>query len=113
MNKPWDYKKYNYRFYHTTINEKTWFLFRDKDQYFFSIEKPEHGEPTDLPEGYEVQIDKTTRKPILIKKKSITQAVDDFFAEEPDEKQKKSTTSQKKKRKMPSERRDKYHRWKY
>ncbi|MBU0496983.1 MAG: hypothetical protein KKC68_00055 [Candidatus Thermoplasmatota archaeon] len=113
VKKSWDYKKFNYRFYHTTINEVTWFLFGENDRYFFSTEEPEKGEPVNLPEGYEVKIDKISRKPILVEKKSIGQAVDDFFAHEPEEKKQKSEKPVKKKRKLPSEMHDRYHRWKY
>jgi hypothetical protein len=113
VKKSWDYKKFNYRFYHTTINEITWFLFRDNDHYFFSKDEPEVGEPVNMPEGYTVKFDKTLGKPVLVKEKSVGQAVDDFFANEPEEKKKKSEQPLKKKRKLPSEIRDRYHRWKY
>jgi hypothetical protein len=113
MNKSWDYKKFNYRFFHTTINNVTWYLYRNNDTYFFSTDDPAHGEPTNIPDGYEVKIDKTTNKPILIKKISVGDAVDDFFANETDDKKEKTKKSAKKKRKLPSEMRDRYHRWKY
>ena len=113
MKKTWDYKKYNYRFYHIAINDVTWFLYRDNDRYFFSIDEPEKGEPANLPDGHEVQIDKISQKPMLLKTKSVGQAVDDFFANETKEKKEKEEQPPKKKRKTPSEMRDRYHRWKY
>ena len=50
---------------------------------------------------------------MLVKKISVGDAVDDFFANETDDKKEKTKTSSKKKRKLPSEMRDRYHRWKY
>jgi hypothetical protein len=111
--KSWDYKKFNYRFYHTTIGDSTWFLYRENDEYFFCKEEPERGEPSDLPEDYEVNIDKISRKPQLVKKKTVGQVVDDFFKSEPKENKENEKKPTKKKRKMPSEIRDRYHRWKY
>ena len=113
--KQWDYKKYNYRYYHIQIKDTTWFLYKDNDTYFFSDTEPDKGEPTQLPDKYDVKINKITKKPELIEKKTVSDSIDDFFAnEKKDEKtsdKKESTT--KKKRRYPTERHDKYHRWKY
>ena len=113
VKKSWDYRKYNFRFYHITIKGVTWYLFKDGEQYFFSDDEPESGEPIDLPKDYEVKVDKITRKPKLVKIKSVDQSIDEFFADEADKKKEKTKPTSKKRRKLPSEMHDRYHRWKY
>lgn len=113
VKKSWNYKRFNYRFYHTIINDETWYLFRDNERYFFSKDESDNGEPVNLPEGYEVKVDKKSGKPILVEKKSVGDAVDDFFANESAENTQKQKSQVKKKRKLPTERHDRYHRWKY
>ena len=108
-NQKWDYKKFPARFCHKDIDGVRWFLFKDGERFFFSEVDPPSGIPIALPKGYKVVVDKNAKKPRLEKEKSVSDAIDDFFADDTNEEE----THQEKKNRYPSERHDKYKRWKY